>query len=123
MKFNLYYLLIISILICSKGLSQKNTYRIIHKNKTSNLLEFRVAIEKADFNKMRFKTKRREITFLNGPTIELLSAQELISKGFKIELSECIDESSLNDNNTWKLDPNGYIIQVISMNNKTAFIK
>jgi len=60
---------------------------------------------------------------LNGPTIELLSAQELISKGFKIELSECIDESSLNDNNTWKLDPNGYIIQVISMNNKTAFIK
>ena len=96
MKFNLYYLLIISILICSKGLSQKNTYRIIHKNKTSNLLEFRVAIEKADFNKMRFKTKRREITFLNGPTIELLSAQELISKGFKIELSECIDESSLN---------------------------
>ena len=122
MKFNIYYPLIISILICSKGICQKNTYRIINKNKTSNISSFKDAIEKASFNKMRFKSKRRKITFLNGPTVELLSAKELISKGFKIKISECIDdETHLNDDNIWKLNSNGHIIQVISTNNKHIY--
>ena len=107
------------IFISSKGLSQKGSYRIINKNKTHNISEYKDAIEKADFNRMRFKNKRRKLVFENGPTIELFSAQELIDKGYNIDINEAIDNDELiNEYNIWKLSPNGHVIQVIAMDKK-----
>jgi hypothetical protein len=124
MKIHLCFFLLFSILFTSTGFSQKASYRIINRNKTTNISEYKDALDNANFNRIRYKSKRRQITFLNGPTIELLSAQELISKGVLIDLSEAINDGNyIDDSNTWKLAPNGHIIHTISMNNKINYKK
>ena len=124
MKIHLCFFLLVSILFTSTGFSQKDSYLIINKNKTTNISEYKDALDNANFNRIRYKSKRRQITFLNGPTIELLSAQELISKGVLIDLSEATNDGKyIDDSNTWKLAPNGHIIHTISMNNKINYKK
>ena len=124
MKIHLCFFLLLSILFSSTGFSQKDSYLIINKNKTTNISEYKDALDNANFNRIRYKSKRRQITFLNGPTIELLSAQELISKGVLIDLSEATNDGKyIDDSNTWKLAPNGHIIHTISMNNKINYKK
>ena len=124
MKIHLCFFLLLSILFSSTGFSQKDSYLIINKNKTTNISEYKDALDNANFNRIRYKSKRRQITFLNGPTIELLSAQELISKGVLIDLSEATNDGKyIDDSNTWKLAPNGHIFHTISMNNKINYKK
>lgn len=59
--------------------------------KSSDLIKYESAIKSANMESYRNKTSRTKLEFVNGLTIELLSAQELYILGVNINPSEYTD--------------------------------
>lgn len=122
MKRTQFLALIITIggfLITPQLFSQKNTYEIVKTNKVSNLSEYKVAMNKANFDAYRYISVRRKITFDTGVEIELLSVTELQKLNITVDTSKGnIYNPKTETNPIYRLGKNGYILAEISTNNK-----
>lgn len=100
---------------------QTGTYEVVETNNVTNIDEYELAMDKANFDAYRYNSKRRALRFESGVIIELLSADELRAK--KIEFNEKsaqqFDPSQKESSYIWRLAPNGYILQVFEKSEKT----
>ena len=111
MKIHLCFFLLLSILFSSTGISQKDTYYIIKENNVSNIADYSLAMDNANFDSYRYINKRRNIFFDTGVEIELLSVYELQTLKLPVISSKArIYNEKTHTNPIFKLGNNGHII-------------
>lgn len=101
------------ILALSSLLTYSQTFRVIDDVKLSDeeLSKYVTAIEKADMNSYRNRTKRQILTFDNGLKVELYSAKELIIKGINLDINDYQDTRDPKFTfPTFHLAENGYLV-------------
>ena len=102
MKINflkrLFILLIATTFIALQANAQTTdygTFIIESTGSVTNVKPYVHAIQKANMEAYRYKTKLDTISFDNGVKVVLLSAQELFIKGIHIEVADYTDEQSV----------------------------
>ncbi|PCJ26198.1 MAG: hypothetical protein COA97_06540 [Flavobacteriales bacterium] len=111
-------LTIFAFLIMPELFSQKSTYEIVQNNNVSNLSEYNIAMDKANFDSYRYINKRRKITFNTGVEIELLSVYELQKLNIPVDASKGRIYNKKNETTPiYRLGKNGYILAEIETKN------
>jgi hypothetical protein len=75
-------LLFLLFLACTSVAQEKKdiTYQITANPSNIDLTPYYSALDQADFQCFRFKTKKRELTFKSGVTLELYSIVEVVAQ-------------------------------------------
>lgn len=108
-----------SMLMIGNMYSQSNTYTIINENKVSNISDYQIAMDKANFDSYRYIDTRRLITFDTGVEIELLSASELQVLKIPVDVSKAnIYNKDTETSPVYRLGNNGYILAKIQSTEK-----
>jgi hypothetical protein len=98
--------------------AQTGTFEITSKGNVSDIKLYEDAMNSANFDSYRFQTKRRMINFEAGVLIELLSAEEVESKGLEINKSLALNDSEFfnqKNSSSWRLTSSGHIIESLAI--------
>jgi hypothetical protein len=114
-----YLFIFITVLLCmirqakaQSALTPANTIVVTSKAGTVEAKQAIESVLKTDFNNYRLRSAHRKLTFENGVVIELLSAQELLNLGYKVDpmyFREKMDANYVEP--LYSIAPNGILIQ------------
>lgn len=111
-------LTVLGLLIISPVFSQSNTYTVVNTNDVTNIIDYKTAMDNANFDSYRYINKRRIITFDTGVEIELLSVYELQDLNIQVDASKGrIYNEKMKTNPIYRLGENGYILAEIETRN------
>jgi len=92
--------------------SQENTYKIIDQGTAQDIAVYTSAMNAANFDRFRYKTTGRILNFTEGVQIELLSVEEVLSKGLTVNHSGSMkpkDHQNYQEP-TYRVSETGHII-------------
>ncbi len=92
--------------------SQENTYKIVDQGTTQDITVYTSAMDAANFDRFRYKTTGRILIFTEGVQIELLSVEEVLSKGLTVNHSGSTKPKDLQNYQepTYRVSKTGHII-------------
>ena len=92
--------------------SQENTYKIIDQGTAQDIAVYTSAMNAANFDRFRYKTTGRVLNFTEGVQIELLSVEEVLSKGLTVNHSGSTKPKNLQNYQgpTYRVSKTGHII-------------
>jgi hypothetical protein len=94
-------------------LTPANTIVVTAKAGTAEAKAAVEAVEKTDFSNYRLRSLHRKLTFENGVVIELLSAEEMVNLGYKLNPMYFREKMEANYSEPlYSVAPNGILIQI-----------
>jgi hypothetical protein len=99
-------------LICSFASAQQpETFILRNKGSVSDITPYVKALQAADLTADRYLDKRRIFRFTSGLEVELLSANELIAQGVKVDVSRLCTKKESDPDPIYTLSATGYILK------------
>lgn len=109
-----FFILTVITLNNFSGFSQNaNKFKVISPEKNINITDYESAVSNADLEAYRYRSFTDTLSFDNGVKVILYSAEDLLSKGFVIDLNNYknpdeIDKEYIKP--SFKLTPEGWLI-------------
>ena len=100
--------------LSSFSYSQENTYKVVDSGTSQDITVYTRAMDAANFDRFRYKDARRMLIFTEGVQIELLSVEEVISKGLEVVHPGTVKPTSINNYKEpfFRVSKTGHIISV-----------
>jgi len=117
-----YFIFILSVFFCKSSFSQEtnsiSNFQITDNGNVADIQLYNVAINNADLENYRYKTKRNTILFDNGLKAELISAEEMFALGMKVNINNYSDtRDPLYIQPVFRLNDNGTLSAMYSKSN------
>ncbi|HXC06208.1 MAG TPA: hypothetical protein VNZ86_15730 [Bacteroidia bacterium] len=121
MKHNFLLLFVLAFCISPVIRGQQfGTFLIKDKAGISDITPYVKAIQSADMTSDRYLDKRRTFKFTSGVEVELLSANELIAQGIKVDTDRLCTLKTGDPGPVYTLSASGYILKGFPSHGKVS---
>lgn len=115
LRFTLFTFFLFVLTNESTAQGKPGSYKIISSGSANDIAPYKSALDVADMDKHRLRSKRAVIKFDKGVIVELFSAEELLAKGYDIKTETFdIEKPHRKDPIIFSLAENNYIIELYS---------